>query len=146
MKYIITTLFLCSTLATFGQSDTTELTKEKIYEDVKGAITQLSSALEVGAEHVYSILVKQQVVTAWVWITVDLFWLFTTVFLFVLTLKVGQPVKYNFDYAPFGPILCCLICSGIITILTIIFTVNTIITGFLNPEYGAITEILDLLK
>ena len=46
-----------------SQIDTSSVTN-RLYSDIRGGITALASGLKVGAEHVYIILVKQQIVNS----------------------------------------------------------------------------------
>lgn len=143
MKTIILILALIPSVALGQKADTTELTKEKIYNDVKNAVTQLSSVLEVGAEHVYEVLVAQQRVESITWIIVDsvlvvgMVIFFSTVYLFRKEIDDDDAVPMMVGFGIIG---------STVTIVTVLFTVNTIVTGLINPEYGAIHEILKVLK
>ena len=53
------------------KTETPELTKEVVYQDVKAVLKDLGEALAVGAEHVYGVLVRQQIVTSIVWAAIN---------------------------------------------------------------------------
>jgi len=119
-----------------------EITKEQIYQDAKKALSQIGKALAVGGEHVYKVLVKQQVVRSITWTIVS------TGF-FILVLITWAPWwwfnkdKFNeYMNEMFGlPMI-----ASIVFIIVFCFSVNTIVSGFVNPEYGAIKEILNVMK
>lgn len=159
MKKLITlTIFLFLFLSfrsnadslTIPIPDTSKITLTKVYNDVKSGITGLASALKVPATHVYKILVKQQVVYS---IAYCIFPLIMITFLSIsyksaLISKWGD--SYSSDkenrwnkYATFTIITGVI--GGIFIITTCIY-INDIITGFINPEYGAIKDIMNFIR
>lgn len=146
--------------------DSSALTFKEVYTDVKSGLSALGSALKIGSEHVYTVLVKQQ-------LTNSIMYLIMVLFLYILTiigynkakktyeahlsLNPYDKVKDNYDFSNYDINSSAKgILSVIITILTIILFVSTtatlctnfnvIITGFINPEYGAIKEVLNIIK
>ena len=117
-----------------------------VYTDIKDGISALASGLRVGAEHVYMVLVKQQIVYAIVYLIVGLF----ALFLIINWINGYKDTKQKWaeDEGPTG--------LGIIKTLQIViagvmlgvflFHIDTIIMGFVNPEYGAIQTIIDIVK
>lgn len=114
-----------------------------IYTDIKSNIQALSSALKVGAEHVYGILVKQQVVNSITWL---IFSILCIICIIVFIKIVMLASKNNWDddgtigfvfVAGIGCIVFLIICLA---------HIDTIVTGFVNPEYGAIKEIINFVK
>lgn len=147
MKVIFTMLMLVLVSNTLlAQSDSTKqelpkLSKEVLYKDVKDAMVQIGKALEVGAEHVYVVLIKQQVVVA---VT------FLLIILVLFGFSVWAWLAYNYeakkpDYKEDGYVLMPLIPS-VITLVVFLWNIRSIVTGFINPEYGAMMEILDAIK
>lgn len=124
--------------------DSASLTFSKVYTDVKTGIAALASSLKVGAEHVYGVLVMQQIVKS---ITYVLWLPFSLILAFFLM----RGYKYldasnRFDeagralYIVFGAML------ALFPILVFMFNIETIVTGFVNPEYGAIIYIISIVK
>ena len=113
--------------------------KEQIYQDVKSALQQLADALGVASEHLWAILVKQQLVEA---IAHSLFipaTIITGYFFFIAIKKVNQDDNY----------IPVVVLSGILFIACLfvfIATLSQVFMGFLNPEYGAFQEIKEILK
>ncbi len=122
--------------------DTSSVTKT-IYQDVKSALVGLSSGLKVGAEHVYQILVKQQIVNS-------ITYLILLIIALLLLIPLYKFIKFcttNND-AHEGHIFICFIAIIVIGAFNAIMLsyINKIIMGFVNPEYGAIEKILELIK
>jgi uncharacterized membrane protein (DUF485 family) len=122
-----------------------------IYTDTKDAIKQIGAALKVGSEHVYAVLVRQQYVKA----IIGLFVLSLIIFLLYMFIQYSANVKDWDDgevYADKNKLsIVVAIASGVLSIiLTIIFFAGEypqdIIQGFINPEYGAMMDIVDMIK
>jgi len=118
----------------------------KIYTDVTSGITALASGLKVGAEHVYGVLVKQQIVVAitdTIWI---LIWI-TCIAVCWSNLKKGN---IDNDGEPDGRAWLG-IAFGIVSIVLLIIIALTgmipeAVMGYCNPEYGAIEQIIKMVK
>ncbi len=158
MKKLFTLIFGVITLTTFADSlpamnDTTSLTWGRVYQDAKDGIAGLAKALKVPAEYVYKVLVKQQVVYSFVYLTVVLF----GVFFLWIGLKHIELCRTAFktwkatskDYGDFfsAYILTSVLfmIGAIICIVAGVTHVGVIITGFVNPNYGAIKEIVSFM-
>lgn len=126
---------------------TKEITTREIYDDVKIALTQLAEGLQVGSEHVYGVLVKQQVVEAWAWVGMGIM---SVMFLIVFAIIINRLINKQKTGDDSNDFLIgfSIIASIILAVVafTSIVHIDTILTGFINPEYGAIKEILDLIK
>jgi hypothetical protein len=145
--------------ASLIDADTSKLT-HRIYDDLTAGLRGIASALKVGVEHVYIILVKQQIVKA----VVNLLIILTLIVLFIIAInlfrhglvddKVIYKERHNtlsgFDAEDWGaPTWIPFITSIIVVIIFIpmaIFSVEGIVTGFINPEYGAIMDIIEFVK
>jgi hypothetical protein len=133
-----------------------------IYEDMKEVISGMAAALKVGSEHVYKVLVKQQVVYALIYlITFIFFGILFTISAFNLS-KLGWSdisyyesdwknrggydayLKNSFSAKNFIFIITGLV--GLIGFIIGFSNIDVIITGFLNPEYGAIKEIIKFIR
>jgi len=141
--------------------DTSAVTFSKVYNDVKEGIAGLATSLKAPAEHVYEILVKQQVVNATTSLIFCVFMLLLGCILFYTGYRIY--VNYNENYNRIndykfghrrydmdeGYWTIFLIVGGIIFAVGLIgLTVESksIITGFFNPEYGAIKDIISFIK
>lgn len=129
-----------------------------LYNDAKTVISQLASAMKVGAEHVYYVLVKQQIVNS---ITYLISYIIVILIMRFLYIKLREGNKKFDEYkasskasyydsrsdqsyivAPFIGLVATLVVATILVCSTLRETV----TGFVNPEYGAITHIIDLIN
>ena len=145
--------------------DSTQLTFKEVYSDIKAGLSGLGSALKVGSEHVYEVLVKQQVVFS---ITMSLVLLigilgfisFAGCFYSKNRYRIKSRWNYDKDRNQIeefykdesewnDPHITKTIITGIISgifLLVGLLYLNDIITGFVNPEYGAIQDILKIIK
>lgn len=125
--------------------DTSSVTVTKFYNDVKGAVEGLATNLKVGSSHVYAIVVRQQVIDAWMWLAV------LGVSLLFASVAVFMYKKGNFNTDNYGAwdmaAYTCLVSSILhgATFIAVLLDINVIITGFTNPEYGAMREIAKLI-
>lgn len=139
-------------VATTKVSSEVNAIMNNVFDQTTEAVKQISDALKVPAEHVYSVLVKQQTVKSIGLLVIPFFFIvFTIAFYRFHKYGMSPSKKYkgrdvyyeNGDYCAFP------ITSGIIALLLLIATISfipNIIQGFINPEYGAIKEILNILK
>lgn len=138
---LITFSISAYTQTTTLQLDSSKLTFNKVYNDVKDGIMALSDGLKVGSEHVYKILVKQQVVNAVMYSIMLL--------LSIISLSVLYYRLKTIDHEKDGhniPITCFIgLFSSILTLVSL-SNLDIITTGFINPEYGAIEKILEIVK
>jgi predicted PurR-regulated permease PerM len=129
---------------------------DKYSEKITTAIGSLAESLAVPAEYVYKILVKQAVVDS----VVELLLLLTFTFLFIrcsrkfLTLmrKVDKYGDYLNEKANKVSGEADLVVNGVgagiilIALLRSLAYFSNMVTGFINPEFMAITEIIKMLK
>ena len=114
-----------------------------IYTDIKTGISALASGLKVGAEHVYEVLIKQQLVDAIVWLIfliASILFLKTTIKYAMKAIEKNKPSEGEALMTFFGNLL------AIILFIIGLFHIDVIVTGFVNPEYGAIETIIDIVK
>lgn len=120
---------------------------ERIYNDTKAAISQIGKALSVGAEHVYEVLVKQQYVKSVTNLLIYLLIVPILVF-FVYSWKgVAKDRKGGFSVDDHW--IGCSIASTALLVIWTAFLIGSLegtITGFFNPEYGAIEKIMELIR
>ena len=106
-------------------------------------LEEYAKALQVPAEHLYKVLVKQQKVNS----IVDLCTMLFALILLAVSIKLGT----HEDAWEDGPNLYSLGCliGSIVSIIILIagfISMSSIIGGFINPEYGAINKLLEILK
>jgi len=144
--------------------DTAKLTIQKVYSDVKAGVAGLAQALKVPAEHVYKIIVIQQTTKA---ISLLIIVLIFLVFSFIgykitketykghlLLCNIGKDPNYyvdtDIDRTPKGILSVILGAISIVLFSSGIFffanNFTDIITGFINPEYGALKDIVSFIK
>ena len=121
-------------------SDVKDVTAE-IYPDVKSAITEIARGLGVGAEYVWTVLVKQYVVLGVAELLKFILFLILTIVGIILTVKVINSSK-EINWKIFPTLLITLI--GVFMTCGIDYV--TILQGLINPDFGAINYVLDFIK
>lgn len=134
--------------STMTTIDTSSLYKQ-IYGDVKVAISGMADALRVGAEHVYEVLVKQQFVNS-ISNIVAIIGMILLLIMFYKAILYSYP-KIDEDKDTFYDFIfvSSTILGSITFILFIVFfsyTIPETVTGFVNPEYGAMKELITWVK
>jgi hypothetical protein len=126
--------------------DSTKVTWSQVYQDFKGALSGAADALKTGSEHVYEVLVRQQVVNSISLLIVIL--LLATSSYFAFKFVNRESIKDSLEDVEPGAVFAVLGTVGLI-LGTIVFTAvhaTSIVTGFVNPEYGAIQDILKFIR
>lgn len=125
--------------------DSTKLTALKVYNDTKAGITGIAKALKAPVEHIYYILVKQQIVTAVVW---GFLFIIAICFLFNFfkALKSTEEWTNDYDASVLGVYRMIQGILSCILLIICLFNIDNIVTGIINPEYGAIKDIMDFIK
>lgn len=130
-------------------NDSTAVTFSQVYNDFKGAISGIGEALKVGAEHVYEVLVRQQVVISVSYLigiligSVFCYFILSYSFKNMYETNRHGHKEFNEGTLPF------FLVGGFLCIGLLLFTIahiGVIVTGFVNPEYGAIMEIKSFIK
>jgi hypothetical protein len=136
-----------------------------MYNDVKSGIAGLASALKIGAEHVYIVIVKQQVVHAVSNLILVLILMGLAYFLYNQSRKTykahlvqcgykegDKSSNNNIDLDDSAKGVASVI-LGVLSAIALICGIgvfctsyDTIIMGFINPEYGAMKDIMDFVK
>lgn len=123
--------------------DSTKLTVEKVYSEVKAGVVGMAKALKAPAEHVYQIMCKQQLVNS---IVILMLFVIGVIFLFI-GIVLGNHEQADWDEASLYTVGCVF--SLLISFVLVIFSLAQMgdcITGFVNPEYGAIKDIIGFFK
>lgn len=131
-------------------SDTNKLTLGKVYSDVKAGINGLAQSLKVPATHVYSIMIRQQIAQS----ISDLIFVVVFIILSIVLYKAGMRTMKKIEATKetdelIGITIFTFVLCGISTIITVCsfwHDYSSIVTGFTNPEYGAIKEIISFVK
>lgn len=135
--------------------DSARLTLSKVYTDVKAGMAGLAAALKVGAEHVYGILIRQQLVNSATNLLLYLISFLALRFCWVIFQRNHRRTKdrddswYGDAIDEHAGMLAPIIIGGILAIPSAIFFLNSAqqtITGFINPEYGAIMDIIKFVN
>lgn len=137
-----------------------------VYNDVKSGIAGLATALKVTAEHVYIVLCKQQIVKAVSDLLLVIILLTLSYILYNQSRKTYKAHliqcgykddgtgkgNYNIDLDDSAKGVTSVVigagCAVALLVGIIIFcnTYNEIITGFINPEYGAMKDIMGFVQ
>jgi hypothetical protein len=112
-----------------------------LYPDVKQAVISIANGIGVAAEHVYMVLVKKYVVLG-----VKELGIFIGAIILLLLGYFGWNKKTKGDV----PITYKLIPQALFIFVGLVMLANVnyddMLTGLINPEYGAINYILDFSK
>ncbi len=124
--------------------DSSALTYKEVYNDIKSGLSGLSNALKVGSEHVYNTLIKQQLVDSIVYLIL----LVISILLLLISIRIYiKSTSKDWDNPnPLNLSCIFLFIAGLIMLFLGMFNINNIITGFINPEYGAIKDILTFIN
>lgn len=144
-KLFIIVCLVFITGVSFAQQDSTkyvtnsnvERLVDKYTDKIEVAITSLAQELKQPVEHVYKLLVKQQVVKAATWTVAIIVALLVTIGLWILWYFDKEEKDEWWGLPVFVTGILCVLIAG---------TLSTILGGFINPEYGAINEIIDWIK
>lgn len=134
------------TVSTVNQLDTSSTFKQ-MWGDVKQGLVVLASNLKVGTEHVYYVLVKQQIVKAITYLIIAIigFWMLMS---FMNKFKSDErwATSNGKDIEGIGVLRVVQLLISAVLLFIAIMHVDTVVTGFVNPEYGAIENIIDIVK
>ena len=115
----------------------TEKLIDKYSVKIENAITALAEKLQQPAEHVYKVLVKQQIV----WGVGTLLGIFLGMLVILLGIIGHNKWDWDKDFSIFLEII------GFIFLISsfILFFIYGL-TGLINPEYGALKDIISIIK
>ena len=127
-----------------------------IVNNVTNGISALSTGLKVGAEHVYKVLVVQQIVKAITSIIVYLV-LIVVIFLYLRRISRTGETFNNKDHKNYNntwddhpeviiPGVAISVIAGVIFVIYFARTIQETVGGLVNPEYGALQEIFIFVK
>lgn len=160
MKNFLLILFLLVNTLTYSQNDSIPdnstdknvSTAERVIDKYSGkaydAVKELANALKVPAEHVYTVLVKQGIVEGVTWLVIFI----------IMSIMLGIAIKIMFTLPMFTdsdyddnvtvPGIFAILGGiiGGIGVVICLFHIDVMVGGFINPEYYAIREIVEILK
>lgn len=161
MKQILIIITLFIGINTYANDTTQYVTNsnveklvDKYSEKLSATITSLAQSLKQPAEHVYKILVKQQVVKSFGY-SLFLLLAITFILLFCYNIKRAKWLEddtYNRRDYPgetWNSNATLTIITGILALIFIGLSAGffyPMLQGFLNPEYGAIKDIVEMIK
>ena len=134
------------------EQDSTQLTWEKVYTDFSDALSGIADALKTGADHVYEVLVRQQIIKS---ISLTITYILLAVAC-VIAWKIAnkfykqkteeeRKLSY-YDKGDWGMLFIIPSVLTVISIIVLVLSIGMTVTGFINPEYGAIQEIKSFIK
>lgn len=133
-----------SAVAKVNEIDTSS-TFRTMYSDFKQGIVALASSLKVGAEHVYGVLVRQQIVNGVVYLIIFIMGMFL-IHNWIKKYKSDERWASGEEPTGLGIIRIFQIIAAFILVTVGIFHIDTIMTGLINPEYGAIQDVIQMVK
>lgn len=119
---------------------------DKYIDKTSEILTGFAEKLKVPVEHVYSVLVKQQRVYG---IEIIIAFIVTTILLyFSVKINYNFIQKHEGEFMPNGEFLVWLlvIVSAILVIISFVMLLVNGLPGLINPEYGAMKDILSLIN
>lgn len=126
--------------------DSAKVTFTTVYNDVKEAISGIAASLKVGAEYVWTILIKQQIVKGLVYLIL----LTISLILIISFYKACKNSKEDWlehgDPTPIGIMRIIQIVTGLCLFVISINNLDVILTGLINPEYGAMSDIMNWVR
>ena len=126
-------------------ADSSKVSLGSVYSDIKTGIEGMAAALKVGAAHVYAVLVRQQIAKS----VMILLVLITGIILLRLAWKTSKSENWDEESNPQNGMAILNIVFWVIVTICIIYFVcrsQTFLTGFINPEFGAMNDIVDFVK
>ena len=135
-------------------SSNVEKLVDKYSAKIEASVISLAQSLKQPAEHVYKVLVRQQVVHSFGLLVFPVF-LIISIISFYKLMKFGLAetnnnsyVRTNFDKHE-DWLIPILIVVGIAIAFFLIATFvsfTDMLQGFINPEYGALKDIVNMIK
>ena len=140
---------------------------EVIYGDIKQYIEEMANSLGVAAEHVYELLVRQQIISGVVQLVVGLLLLILLITAVRWTINIFTKAKYTevegsyytrqepnnvwgrlkeSNFVDDGHIWLISVFVWIVLLIIVCILIPSAILQIVNPEYYAIREILDVFK
>lgn len=129
--------------------DSTKVTFSQVYQDFKGALSGAADALKVGSEHVYAVLVRQQMVNAITYSFLICGLALISAILIRNAIKMAKDSNGEWEWDNNSPCIAFMVIGGFFGLfasITFCVCIGDIIMGILNPEYGAIQEVREFIQ
>lgn len=148
LKYLLFTLILLINISIYSQSDSikqpiqiseTERIVDKYSEKITVALQSLAKSLEVPAQKVFEILIKQQYVFA---ITHTIIIILTTCFMIWIWITFNNLYKKTDE----DEYICIGIVIQIIHLIYVFAVLTPVVGCYINPEYYALKDIIELIN
>ena len=115
-------------------------------EQTTKLIEELAQKLGTTAEYLWAVLIKQAPISAMTDLLFFILASFSGILLYKLHKWMSEKDIYeDYEDIAIAPMIVLTILWGIIWIV-FFFSLGNVITGFLNPEYWALKEVLDVAK
>lgn len=153
MKKLVLILLLFITFLSYGHTDSTQYVTNsnveklvyKYSEKIESAIVALADKLQQPVEHVYKLIIKQQLIEGISSIIVLFIGVFVMIAGIILLSKyyenIGMVSKYYENIGMFFSLM-----GLVVLVIGIIWFFASGITCLFNPEYAAIKEIINMIK
>ena len=112
-------------------------------KELTAFLVQLAAKLGTTVEHLWSALLKQASINGSVCILIDISLMTFSILLWFKTLAKYKTDKYDDTLNIY---FVTLVIALIVTTITVLSTLENIITAFFNPEYWALMQILNKIK
>jgi len=110
-------------------------------EELTPILEKLAEKLGTTTQYLWGVLIKQAPVAA----VTELIYLILVVLGGIILYKIHKRLSYEEEESLIAPMAIATIIWGILFIVCF-FSIGTIVTGFFNPEYWALDEIMSLIK
>lgn len=122
-------------------ADKAEQGTKYLFTKADSIVNRTYNAVSKGSIHTYEILKTQQLVKS---VHHLFYFLLGILMTFVLFSRIKIYLKQSDDDNGWTLLIICCIYAFLLTINTLNF--NEMLTGFINPEYGAIKEVIEFIK
>lgn len=129
--------------------DSSTLTFKEVYSDIKVGLKGLGDALKVGSEHVYEILIKQQIVYSICYMFLPIMFI---IFIIAFSLNIKKAKWYTGyrdtedDWNRNATLTLIFATLSLVMLVASVVNFGEMMTGFINPEYGAIKDIMNFIN
>ena len=123
----------------------TNSTFKEFYHDTRNGVIALAEALKVGVEFVFAKLVLQQIVKSCVNLSVVIILVFVPLIWFK-RMRLWAASKQNGENGVWIAWILATILPMLAGIIFFFCTATTTLTGFINPAYGAMRDVVDMAQ
>ena len=156
LKFMRKFISILCLLIAFAFQSFAEETKEQVnnvqvvnatFDNIEQGLTKLAETLKVPASKMWEVFVEQQMINSLSEILALIITLSICVFVYIKCVKYAEKNNDDvFEYAITGLPAAAVLAVAFISLILILVGATDTITGFINPEYGAIKDIIDAIK